>query len=185
MQDLNDSGNYYVGQVKRNQRNLFNSIQHSMATQLPIDIFEEEECLHGRKSCWSVSVYNALQNERRAEWANLSRFIHVHKCTIKNGEVIHSDRLYITNHFESSAEFYHSGIRGYWEIENNLHWVKDVLHKEDSNRIKKDNAPINYSVFSSIAINIHRKNEQKSIKKGQIINSSNVKELFETLIKAA
>jgi len=185
MKELSDSGNYYVGQVKRNQGNLFNSIQQIMASQLPIDMFEEEERLHGRQSFWSVSVYNALQDDMRKDWANLSRFVHVHKRTIKNGKTIHSDRLYISNHFESSAEFYHSGIRAYWEIENNLHWVKDVLHNEDSNQIKKDNAPINYSVFSSIAINIHRKNKQKSIKEGQIINSSNVKELFETFIKAA
>lgn len=185
MKDIHDSENHYVGQVKRNQGNLFKSVQKAMATQLPIDMFEEQEKLHGRHSFWSVSVYNALQNDSRKDWAGLSRFIHVHKRTIEKGKTTDFDRLYVTNHFESSAQFYHQGIRGHWEIENNLHWVKDVYHNEDDNQIKKGNGPVNYSIFSSITINIHRKNGQKSILEGQIINSSNVKELFDTLVKVA
>jgi len=185
MKDIDDNENYYVGQVKGNQPKLFKAIQQTMARQVPLDLYEEQEKLHGRHSFWSVSVYNARQNDMGKIWAGLARFIHVHKRTIKDGKIIEADRLYISNHYESDAQFFHSGIRGHWEIENNLHWVKDVYHNEDGNQVRKGSGPINYSVFSSIAINIHRKNGQQSIKNGQITNSSNVKELFETWIEAA
>jgi len=62
-----------------------------------------------------------------------------------------------------------------------LHWVKDVIHGEDSNQIRTQNGPVNSSVFSSIAINIHRKNGNHSISDGQMKFSSNVKELFKYL----
>jgi predicted transposase YbfD/YdcC len=155
-----------------------------MLEQLPLDYYETEENDHGRRSAWSVTVYNGLLSSKTAEWEKLHRFIHVHKITTIGEEQTHSDRLYISSHFESSAKFYHEGIRGHWTIENSLHWVKDVLHGEDGNQIKKDNGPVNSAVFSSIAINLHRKNGQHSISDGQMKNSSNVKELFSILNQA-
>jgi len=127
-----------------------------------------------------------LQSEKTFEWKNQSRFIHVHKCTIKkdkNGvkKEIHSNRFYIADIYISCAKFYHFGIKGHWSIENSLHWVKDVIHREDSNQITKDNGPVNSAIFSSIAINIHRKNGNHSISHGQMKFSANVKELFKFL----
>lgn len=185
-----ESGNHYVLQVKRNQPKLFEEIERAILEQTPLDYFEQNEKDHGRQSHWYVSVYNALQSEKTKNWKNLSRFIHVHKYTIskdKNGErkETHSDRFYISDFFKSDAEFYHFGIRGHWSIENSLHWVKDVIHGEDGNQIKKNNGPVNSAVFSSIAINIHRKNGNHSITDGQLKFSSNVNELFEFLDKTA
>lgn len=173
-------------QVKRNQRNLLKEIERAILEQSPLDYFEQSEKDHGRQSNWSVAVYNALQSDKTKEWKNLSRFIHVHKCTIKKGkdgqfQEVHSDRFYISDFYKACAEFYHFGIRGHWSIENSLHWVKDVIHGEDTNQIKKDNGPVNSAIFSSIAINIHRKNGNHSITDGQLKFSSNVKELFNFL----
>lgn len=147
-----------------------------------MDYFEEHEKDHGRQSTWYVSVYNAINHEMSDKWSGLKRFIHVHKEVVCKGKVTHSDRFYISSCFSSDAQFFHEGIRNHWQIENALHYVKDVFHKEDGNRIRKANGPIAFAVFSSIAINLHRKNGQYSIKDGQMINSSNVNELFELLI---
>jgi len=149
-----------------------------MAEQFPLDYFEEYEKGHGRHSSWHVSVFNALYSPKTKEWENLSRFIHVHKITTKNGRTSHSDRLYITNHLKTDAHFFHNGIRGHWAIENNLHWVKDVIHGEDSNRIRNKNGAVNTAVFSSVAINIHHKNGYESITEAQVKSSVNFKELL-------
>ncbi|MEM6320292.1 MAG: ISAs1 family transposase [Bacteroidota bacterium] len=179
-----ESGNDYVLQVKRNQKTLFNEIQRAIVEQVPLDYFEAHEKDHGRRSTWYVTVYNALNSIKTVEWKGLRRFIHVHKKTEEKGKGSHSDRFYMSSHYQSSARYYHSGIRGHWSIENSLHWVKDVIIGEDHNQIRKDNGPVNSAVFSSIAINIHRSNGQYSISEGQMKNSSNVNELFEW-IKAA
>lgn len=171
-------------QVKRNQKTLFDEIQRAIVEQVPLDYFEAHEKDHGRSSSWFITVYNALNSHKTTDWKGLSRFIHVHKRTEEKDKLSHSDRFYISSYYQSSAKYFQQGIRGHWRIENSLHWVKDVIIGEDHNQIRKDNGPVNSAVFSSIAINIHRKNGQYSISEGQMKNSSNVNELFEW-IKAA
>jgi predicted transposase YbfD/YdcC len=45
-------------------------------------------------------------------------------------------------------------VRAHWSIENNLHWVLDVLFAEDACRTRKDHAPENIAAIRKIAINI-------------------------------
>ena len=181
VEDIVDSNNHYVIQVKGNQPTLFKEIQRAIWEQTPLDYYEEHEKDHGRHSSWYVRVFDATTSHKAEEWKDLRRFIHVHKCTIKKGKESHSDRLYISDLFTTNAQYYHQGIRGHWTIENSLHWVKDVIHKEDSNAIRTENGPINSAVYSSIAINIHRTHGCHSITDSQIKFGTNVKELFKFL----
>ena len=173
-----ESGNHYLIQVKGNQPTLFKELQRIMVEQQPLGYFEEQEKDHGRHSSWYVRVFDASLSPKAKEWKGLRRLIHVHKYTIKKGRQTHSDRLYISDLYQIDAQEYHRSIRGHWKIENSLHWVKDVVHGEDKNRLKNANGPINFAVFSSIAINVHRKNGNYSITEGQIKFGAKVKELF-------
>lgn len=184
-----ESDNHYVLQVKRNQPTLFEEIGRASLEQTPLDYYEEHEKDHGRCSNWHVYVYDARQSVKASEWTNLARFIHVHKHTVykEKGKIkiSHSDRYYISDYFQSSALFYHKGIREHWGIENQLHWVKDVIIGEDSNQIRHKQGAINRAVLSSMILNIHRKNGQKSISDAQITNNAcNIKELFELLMNS-
>jgi len=174
-----ESNNHYVIQVKGNQPSLFRELQRIIVEEPPLDYYEEHEKDHGRHSSWYVRTFDASHSPKANEWKNLRSVIHVHKRTFKKGKESHNDRLYISDHCETNAQFYHKGIRGHWTIENSLHWVKDVIHKEDRNAIRKDNGPINAAVFSSIAINVHRKNGLRSITESQIKFRANVKDLFQ------
>ena len=113
----------------------------------------------------------------------MNTYIHVFKHTIytcpkrKKKEAFH-DRFFIANQHYTEAKACFEGIRNHWKIENKLHWVKDVIHKEDKNRIKNEDGAVNCSIISTIAINIHRKNGNDSITDGQIKFGSNVKDLF-------
>jgi predicted transposase YbfD/YdcC len=47
-------------------------------------------------------------------------------------------------------------VRSHWAIENQLHWMLDVVFDEDRNRSRKDHAPENLAVLRRLAINIIR-----------------------------
>ena len=55
------------------------------------------------------------------------------------------------------------------------------MHGEDKNQFKANFAPVNVATFSSIAINIQRKNGNHSITEGQILFGAKLHELFELL----
>ena len=59
--------------------------------------------------------------------------------------------------------------------------MKDVIHQEDDNQIRVGNGPVNAAILSTIAMNIHRKNGNDSIKYGQIKFRAMTKELFKML----
>lgn len=172
-----ESGNHYVLQVKGNQKTLYQEVQ-KIILQKPTDTYVTHDKSRGRKSTWFIHVFDASRSPKAKEWKNLKTVIHVHKRVFRKGRETHQDRLYISDLPPKNAQRYHLGIRGHWKIENSLHWVKDVVHGEDKNGLKNHNAPVNASVFSSIAINIHRKFGQYSITESQIKFGANVKELF-------
>lgn len=179
------TGNDYVVQVKRNQKTLHEEIQRVIVEEEPIDTYEEHEKGHGRHSSWYVTVFDATNSKKVQEWERLTRMIHVHKKTVctKTKKESHNDRFYISNKKCRHAIDFHRGIRGHWTIENSLHWVKDVVHKEDANQIRTNNGPINSAIISTIVINIHRKNGIRSITDSQIKFGANVKELFDFFFK--
>ena len=46
--------------------------------------------------------------------------------------------------------------RSHWSIENQMHWVLDVIFDEDGCRARKDNAPENLAILRGLALNILR-----------------------------
>ena len=47
-------------------------------------------------------------------------------------------------------------IRGHWEIENKLHWVRDVTCQEDKSLVRTGNAPRVMATLRSLAISLLR-----------------------------
>jgi predicted transposase YbfD/YdcC len=54
-------------------------------------------------------------------------------------------------------------LRGHWCIENNLHWVKDVVFLEDKQTVRLGNAPQIMSFIRSMCISIFNICRLKSI----------------------
>ena len=52
------------------------------------------------------------------------------------------------------ARQYATVVRGHWGIENSLHWVLDVVFREDSSRIRKDCRPENMALVRHVFYNL-------------------------------
>ena len=63
---------------------------------------------------------------------------------------------YITSHPGTAAEF-GRWIRGRWSIENGLHWVLDVVFREDRSRIRAENAGANLAMIRRVAVSLLRR----------------------------
>lgn len=56
-------------------------------------------------------------------------------------------------------------MRGYWRIENQLHWVLDVVVRDDQSHLRKGNGAKNMAVVRHFAINLVRSaKDKRSIK---------------------
>ena len=54
-------------------------------------------------------------------------------------------------------------IRGHWAIENSLHWVMDMVFRDDGCRIRTDHAPANFTTLKHMAHNMIRKAPGKDL----------------------
>ncbi len=48
-------------------------------------------------------------------------------------------------------------VRAHWAIENSLHWVMDMVFRDDECRIRTSHAPTNFATCRHIAYNLYRK----------------------------
>jgi predicted transposase YbfD/YdcC len=163
--------------VKGNQANLLKDIKWVAANEKQIGFFQETNTSRGREISRTVSVFEVHNEDIKQKWQGLKNYICVERKRIEKGKTSWETAYFISDLHLAAADFA-QGIQKHWGIENRLHWVKDVIYKEDKNGINTGNGAIVASVCSTIAINIHRINKHDSIKEGQVIFRANVKELF-------
>jgi predicted transposase YbfD/YdcC len=70
-------------------------------------------------------------------------------------------RYFVLSHEVSSTELI-AITRSHWSIENQLHWVLDVVFDEDRARSRKDNAPENLALLRKLALNMLRSHPDKA-----------------------
>lgn len=172
------SGNNYLIQAKRNQQLLYKQIQiNTMDDAKCIDSHQEVTRSRGRLETRNVFVYKDI-TDISDQWTALARLIRVERyVSAKNGHR-HQRAYYISNVVSDDASFFAKHIRNHWAIENRLHWVKDVIAKEDISKTAKGMAAENISIIRNISINLYRSNGYDSIKYAIELYANNFKELI-------
>jgi predicted transposase YbfD/YdcC len=130
VQTIIESGNDYVITVKRNQPKLHAAIVNQTQTTKPLSSWSWKQPGHGHEVKCRLKVYSAPP-EMKSQWAGLQQVISVNRRGERDGNSFNTTTYYITSETRQ-AYVLASGIRGHRKIENNLHWVKDVIFKEDN-----------------------------------------------------
>ena len=83
-----------------------------------------------------------------------------------------------------NAAFFLTAIRSHWGIENSLHWVLDVIFREDYCRKRKKNAAENFNIIRKMALNIirNKKDDKKSLRRKRL-NAAWDLDYLENLLK--
>ncbi|HIK08411.1 MAG TPA: ISAs1 family transposase [Trichormus sp. M33_DOE_039] len=175
-QIIRESGNDYVIAVKDNQPKLHSHIQHIAATKKPNYRVIETERTRDRLTTRIVEVFHDVNGIDPA-WTGIKSLVKVERIGTRKGKKYHEIVCYISSLICTAKEFA-LGIRGHWGIENCLHWVKDVVFKEDCSTIRLGYAPANLSIIRAIALNILRRNGYYSITIAQRFLSHDIDKLI-------
>ena len=153
-QTIIDSGNDYLITVKGNQKKLHNLLQTLTKTQKPLTVDQSKDNSHGRYVIRNVSVFDGghIYHEN---YPHLKSFVKVERIGFR-GNKEYNQTLYYISSVKLKAEIFAEKIKEHWLIENFIHWVKDVIFKEDFSRIKGLEVAGKMSLLVTLTLNIYR-----------------------------
>ena len=126
-----------------------------------------------------LSVFTNLTGINPA-WQGISCFVKVERRGWRQNVSYQETHYYITS-LSATGQRLASLIRGHWQIENRLHWVKDVVFKEDTLPLAHVQSAINWSTIRSIVINLARRNGYESLTTAQRMLGHDLKGIFSLL----
>jgi len=96
-----------------------------------------------------------VRKNQRQGFENLRRIIKVERRGSR-GDKTYEETAYYISSLTASAQVFAEIIRGHWKIENQLHWVKDVIFEEDKSQISDFQAASNWSILTTMGLNLFR-----------------------------
>ena len=160
-----DSGNNYIGALKGNQSGLFKDVKTNF---IPESAYEQINKGHGRVEKRHVSICQNLDGIRT--WPGLTTLIQVKSerqvFTHNVIEVTTETRYYISS-LSETAQKIAERIRGYWGVENKVHYVRDVTQGEDASRIRTNPLPQIFAIARNFSLNLYHDNMFENMAQAQ------------------
>jgi len=176
-----ESNNDYLIGVKKNQKKLHNRIQELTQNNTAcISRHTTFELNRKRLERRYVMVYENLEGIDE-QWVGLSQIVKVYRNGERKKKKYEETAYYITSK-PMHAMMASQCIRLHWSIENSLHYVKDVTMKEDSSKIRSQNAPANMALIRNLALNCIRTTEYKNVAQAKRMLAHDIQAITELLI---
>ena len=175
-----ETNNSYLITVKKNQASLYKHIEKITQTKDYLAQAITKEKSHGREVTRKVTIWQNEENNSNIivnKFSEVKSLIKVERNGIRGKKKYQQIVYYISSKKEKAEKFLEK-IQGHWKIENQLHWVKDVVMEEDKSKIKSKNAASNISVLKTIGINLFRLLNFSSITKGRRWLCASLSNLF-------
>ena len=116
---------------------------------------------HGRIETRAVSVVHDLDGlQQRHRWPGLKGRVMVESTRESGGKIERETRFYITS-LTLAASHVAPLVRDHWAVENSLHWVMDMVFRDDECRLRTDHAPANFTTLKHMALNLIRRAKSK------------------------
>jgi predicted transposase YbfD/YdcC len=164
-------GGDYILAVKDNQPTLHAEIQAAFSTAATPParsprLYTTQDQGHGREEQRTVQVlpvHGHLSAAQCAAWLGILTIVMVTRvvCCAATGEESLEVRYFLSS-LPPNARCISSAIRGHWSIENGLHWVLDVVFREDARRLYDRTAAENVAFLNRLALSLLRGDPSKS-----------------------
>lgn len=116
---------------------------------------------HGRIETRTVTVLHDIDwLQERHQWPGMKGIVIVESTREIDRRIERETRFYITS-LTLPANQMGRIVRDHWAVENSLHWVLDMVFRDDECRLRTDHAPANFSTIKHIALNLLRRAKGK------------------------
>jgi len=159
----------YVLALKGNQGSLRDDVELFVAEQkangfkdTTISRAETVDGDHGRIETRATTVlHDVAWLQQRHDWPGLKAVVMVDSTRQIPGarpatdKCQHETRLYITS-LVLTANRLGPIVRSHWAVENSLHWILDMVFRDDDCRVRTAHAPANFTTLKHMAHNLIR-----------------------------
>jgi predicted transposase YbfD/YdcC len=191
---IHAKGGDYILAVKGNQEHLEDDVIAAFAAaderrdqgqegEVPT-VHESADDNHGRaeqRYCEALPVPPTMRH--RDQWAGLRSICRVTRTYIEKG-IDKSEVRYFISTLPAQAKKLAVGARGHWGIENQLHWVLDMVFAEDRSRARVGHGQENLALLRRWALSVQLQNttvkgsmEKKRLQTGW--NDENLEKLLD------
>jgi predicted transposase YbfD/YdcC len=165
-----EGGGDYLLAVKDNQPTLPAEVQAAFA-QAPAPKLRSPRVAttfakgHGRDEQRTVRVLpaaEALSAVQCALWLGVLSVVMVTRVVWGQATGVQSTEVsYLLSSLPPTARRIGRGMRGHWSIENGLHWVLDVVFREDARRVSERTAAEHVALLNRLALSLLRGDTSK------------------------
>jgi predicted transposase YbfD/YdcC len=153
----------YVLALKGNQGTLREDVELFAAEQKAKDFKDaavsrhtEVDGDHGRIETRTTTVIHDIAWLQDHQWPGLTSVVMIESTRETDAKSEQETRFYITS-LELPAERIGPIVRSHWAIENSLHWVMDMVFRDDECRVRTHNAPANFTTLKHMSHNLIRR----------------------------
>jgi predicted transposase YbfD/YdcC len=116
---------------------------------------------HGRIETRTTTViHDVAWLQERHDWPSLKGVVMIESIRELKDRTETETRFFITS-LTLPAKEMGVIVRDHWAVENALHWVMDMVFRDDECRVRTDHAPANFTTIKHIALNLIRRAKSK------------------------
>lgn len=158
----------YVLALKGNQNTLREDVEVFVAEQkvnnfndTAVSRHETVDADHGRIETRTTTViHDVAWLQERHKWPGLKAVVVVDSTREIGDKIERETRFYITSLLLLAIQM-GPIVRSHWAVENSLHWVMDMVFRDDECRVRTEHAPANFTTIKHIATNLLRRDSSK------------------------
>jgi predicted transposase YbfD/YdcC len=141
----------YVMTVKGNMPTLYRQLRKLPWARVPAVSAVSTD--HGRRARRTIK---AVLAPAWVEFAGAAQVAQLRRTVTRKGKKTVEVVYLITSDRDADPADLAAWVRGHWEIENKLHWVRDVTYLEDKSLVRTGNAPRVMASLRGMAISLLR-----------------------------
>jgi predicted transposase YbfD/YdcC len=162
-QQIIDQKADYVLALKGNQTSLHDDVRlfaaEQKASHFADTTISRHESVDGDHGWIETRIATVIHDiawlQERHKWPGLKSLVIIESIRETGSRTERETRFYISS-LNLPADRLGPIVRSHWGIENSLHWVLDMVFRDDECRVRTENAPANFTTIKHIATNLLR-----------------------------